>query len=69
MVESLISIIKYITNLSNATDQRAESGNLPMAIDYPGYASHPEVGLVLSGGKDKSGNKLQSVVQTQDGSR
>jgi hypothetical protein len=49
--------------------KRTESGNLPTTIVDSGYASHPSVGLVLSGGFDESFGPLYSVVQTQDGSR
>jgi hypothetical protein len=38
-----------------------------MEIEDSVYASHPEVGLVLTGGNAWTNN--QYVVQTQDGSR
>jgi hypothetical protein len=46
------SIIDNNNSLSNATHQRAVSENLPTAIGYSGYASNPEVGLVITGGTD-----------------
>jgi hypothetical protein len=65
----LVSIIKYHKNLTNATPLRAKSGNLPTAIEWTGFASHPEVGLVLTGGQNEDWESLKSVVQTEDGSR